>query len=486
VSRLYQIKLKQFEDCKKRLEGLEEEYNASSEELGYTDNRAKRKRLEKEQAARMKEMEQLARECDQLEAELATLAATEAVGLPAQSNNGVEMLRSLLTILTPDEAAITRNLEDAYRSVCPVDWWRPMPTTLKGKLTDLEEMQPDETGHSALLKFVAHLVINPQTPQRLSQQLQQWAEQQQQNFSDVLQQVDQSSLRQGQDSMADGDRCPNAYLMVVVDRQNIGSKQDGDYYFVKAWIVPDAQTCHPQKGLGFYPLPIPGALEDAEKSVTLEDLRHRLRIFLAESAKKCSLPHLTVELFLPADLLNHPVDTWILEPDSDFAAPIGVDHRIILRSSERLREAYLARRGGFWQDKWKRLQQCVQENAAPIFVSGDGENPRRLYQQLSRNDIVGLKLAKEPLSFGKNSAFAVLQEAAIPVALWLRQTLPALDCVAEVDQLLNCCIHDIPEVVKQKRGDAWTEELDCHIGHHLALMWEDCDRLPPDLAYYMP
>jgi hypothetical protein len=483
VSKEHQIKLKQLEAYRNRLDGLEVEYDRVSEQINYTTNASDRTRLTHQLNALGKEMGLVAQQYDQLEQELKTLSVAERVNIAIQPDINIECLRSLSTILAPHEAALSSTLEIAYRSARPEGWLRPVPDTLRGKLIDLEDMQPDEMGNTAVLKFVAHLVIDARIPQQLQPQLEQWAEQQGQEF---LKRFRQQCLQERQPRGAESDRYPNAYLMVVVDRQNSGVRPDEAFYFVKAWAVPNAEACQSQSGAGFQPLPIPGTLEDAEKSVNLDGLRQVLSSFLEEAGKRCSLAHLTVELFLPSDLLNHPFDSWILDAESDFAPPLGMDYRVIVRSSERLREAYLARRGSFWQRKWRHLQQCLQESADSLFVLGDGENPKRLYQQLSSSTIVGLKLAQEPLSFGKNSAFAVLQEAGIPVALWLRQQIPDLNCVAEVNELLNCTIHIIPERVKTKRGDAWSEEVDCHIGHHLALMWEDCDRLPPDLDYYMP
>lgn len=155
----------------------------------------------------------------------------------------------------------------------------------------------------------------------------------------------------------------------------------------------------------------------------------------------------------------------------------------------------MAQRGSFWKKKWQSLLASTQQKANTVFVCGDGEPPNSLYQKLTDENVIGLKVVRELLSFEKRGAFAVLQGAAIPVALWLRQTLPAGNCVDEIEQLLSCCIHEVPEAVKRKRRDAFgsdceisesPESYKSHIGYHLALLWEDVDRLPPDLTYYMP
>ncbi len=169
--------------------------------------------------------------------------------------------------------------------------------------------------------------------------------------------------------------------------------------------------------------------------------------------------------------------------------PIGFQHRLLVRSSDRLTSNYLLKRAVSWKEKWKQVCQrrqarSPQNSGLNDFVSGDCASSKVLFYQLSQPQAIGLKLAQEPLSIGKDSAFAALQAAGTPIAVWVRQPLTSVDCTSAVDQLLSCCVHDLPERVKQQRRLAYLEEPDCHIGHHLALLWEDFDRLPPGYDPY--
>ena len=494
MSESYEIRANnvQLKGLESRFEGLTADHEALSQQMRDTTNLAERGRLNRQLLEIDKELVQVAQAIDQLRERSNELAKIASVKLLEQPHSMACKLQAMLDILVPYELAITVNRETAYRRVCPPDWLRSMPVTLKGMLAELEDMQPDERDDPAILKFAAYLIADAQVPELLSKQLSQWAEEQSQDFSQLLQRSHQQTLQAEQAAANTSDRETDSYLMVVVNQSNSTDQQKDHWYSVKAWLIPDARNCQPKSGIGFETLSLHlGKLEDAEQSFTLDQIRGLLRDFLTESGKKCSLPALTIELFLPTTLLNQPIDSWVLEDESSFCAPVGIDYRVVLRSSERLREAYMARRGGFWKNKWRSLQTLSQQKdneANSVFVCGDGEHPNRLYQQLRNENMIGLKVVCELLSFEKRGAFAVLQEAAIPVALWLRQTLPTCNCVAEIEQLLSCRIHEVPEAVKRKRGDAFevSENPDSHIGHHLALLWEDVDRLPPDLTYYMP
>jgi hypothetical protein len=296
----------------------------------------------------------------------------------------------------------------------------------------------------------------------------------------------------------DAEQQTPSHLMVVIERSETVDQQKEPRYFVKAWFMLEGQTYQAREAAEFEALAIPGTLEEAENAFTVAEIRGLLKAFLDESGRKCLsqgrlLENLTIELFLPSDLMNQAIDRWVMEDvDDEFfmSEPIGFQHCVLLRSSERLRPNYYLKRGASWKHKWQQVRQTMQERllqgvVSNGFVSGDGVSAKVLFQQLSQPQMVGLKLAQGPISIGKESVFAALQASATPIAVWVRQPLSSIDCVGAVDQLLCCCLHDLPERVKQHRQEAFPVELDCHIGHHLSLLWEDFDRLPPDLDYHM-
>ena len=58
---------------------------------------------------------------------------------------------------------------------------------------------------------------------------------------------------------------------------------------------------------------------------------------------------------------------------------------------------------------------------------------------------------------------------------------------AELDALLECATARLPKSVTQKRAEALDiVDREIHIGHHLALLWEDPFLLPTQIEYTTP
>jgi vWA-MoxR associated protein C-terminal domain/Trypsin-like peptidase domain/vWA-MoxR associated protein middle region (VMAP-M) 1 len=384
---------------------------------------------------------------------------------------------TLLDILTPHTASIIDNLAVAYSKACPEGWPRAFPVTLPEKISELDDMQPDQKGYSPALKFVAALVSDCRTFPQLSQDLQKWAEKQNSEFSNILEQAREVERA--------NKKSKNSYLMMVVERSRA---TNGDCYTVKAWIIPDGQVYKRQSVTGAIPLKIPGGIAEAENTFTCAELQSLLSAFLDESGKQRPLKNLTIELFLPAELLHEPVDHWVMD-GSYLDEPIGAQYHLVIRSSERLHPRYCSRYGDLWENKWEEMPRPGETLAIDRLILGDNANLNELSQQLKKPKIMGLKLFQEPLRVGEKSTFAALLAAAAPVAIWLRQPLPDIDQSTTIDDLLECCPHGLSEVVKEQRGQAFSSkdsrEPDSHIGEHLALLWEDFDRLPPDLDFFM-
>jgi vWA-MoxR associated protein C-terminal domain/vWA-MoxR associated protein middle region (VMAP-M) 1/Effector-associated domain 9 len=495
VSNLFQFRLKQLEVYKKQLEALENDCEVISSRLSYSDP-VECNRLKRKQSDCFKEMEELVILCDKCEEGLAEIAIRTGDNWTERLEALAAVNQLLISLLNPHELEIKNQINNAYQFACPSDWPRREPETLKGKLAELEDMPLDESGYSPLLKFVAYLVVNKlmrEEHRSLCRELQQWAEQRSQKFAEVLECV-QSSMGSPSSS---SQRQTHSYLMVVIERSRTVDQRKEPRYFVKSWLILEGQSYQTGKATGAEVLSTPGASEDAENAFTVDEIQELLKAFLQESREKSRgqgrlLENLTVELFLPSDLLNHEINRWEDTTDEfSLAEPIGYHHRLLIRSSDRLTSNYLLKRAVFWKDKWQQVRQREQDRLPQNaglnnFVLGDNVSGKDLFYQLNQPQKIGLKLSQVPLStIGKDSTFAALHSSGTPIAIWMRQSLASVDCAGAIDQLLSCCVHDIPDRVKQQRQEAFREkEPDCHIGHHLALLWEDFDRLPPGYDPY--
>jgi hypothetical protein len=276
-----------------------------------------------------------------------------------------------------------------------------------------------------------------------------------------------------------------SYLMIKIEPSISISKQSNKSYFVKAWFIANEQEYNAQSGMGAVPLATAEDEDfaDTEEVFTIAEIEKILPAFIFNSAGSGLPPNLTIELFLPDELLNESIDNWEMD-DGNSVYPIGSKYKIILRSAQRLQQRQLKLNGGFWQQKWKNMPKPGEKQSTDLLVAGDKMSYECLLQKLEPAHIMGLNFVGNSLQIGKNSPVTALRAAGAPIAIWLRQPLPNVDQTT-IDSLLACCLHDLPSVVKQQRFAAISEESGSHIGHHIALLWDNFDRLPPDLDFYM-
>jgi hypothetical protein len=86
----------------------------------------------------------------------------------------------------------------------------------------------------------------------------------------------------------------------------------------------------------------------------------------------------------------------------------------------------------------------------------------------------------------QRQVFELLLATGIPIALWTRHQ--KFNCESDlanyIDQELK--LQELPTKIKDCRLDAYGEDYDCHIGHHLSLLWDDPDLIPPKSQLQMP
>ncbi|MEO1148622.1 MAG: hypothetical protein AAFY26_23885, partial [Cyanobacteria bacterium J06638_22] len=196
---------------------------------------------------------------------------------------------------------------------------------------------------------------------------------------------------------------------------------------------------------------------------------------------------LTIEVFLPQSLLQLAVEAWERKGfDPDFSMRVGYDYQVCVRSTERWKE-YGSFHQERWEDKWQQLNAQLNARAHTLVADIDEKID---YGDLlaALGDMLAFKLDKAPAD---NTIFNAVLETAIPVGLWLRQDLPypLTYQIGELTALLACCLRELPQRVQKKRAETRKQEYrsaDCHIGHHLVLLWEDPHRLPPIKPEYAP
>lgn len=191
---------------------------------------------------------------------------------------------------------------------------------------------------------------------------------------------------------------------------------------------------------------------------------------------------LLVEFILPWDLLNAEVDWWQMESASAQPVPLAMDYPVVVRSLKRHRTPR-------WHHAWRRRWQLLRTAPASATVhwsrpDGDDYFTRLEAELKSDHRIVSLILSEPPTETSRVSRQEVeaALRAGLPVIIWHR-----LDCSgAAFRDAVTRLVSDgglaqLPVRAKELRSEALRLEpklREDHIGRHLAVLWDDPERMP--------
>ena len=352
------------------------------------------------------------------------------------------------------------------------------PKTPDDIINQLVQIPQGQSSHEALEEFVAHLIYGVQSSELISA-LQHWGRRRLGDDWDVLlhhlerRQVEQT--QQGQPA-----------LLILISRNDEASTQSQSeaHYQVKAWLIPDVQHYKAYRQ-GINPIGISGRTGD--ETYSLESLDLELPKLISQCLTESSQPFdkdSELHICVPVELMNHAVDRWrLIDNYGAVQLPLGREYKVVLRCTDRLSRSY--RQAKQWKLKWERHQSLLTRTAHEVFMPGDDSDLEDLYYDLSEADetIVGLKVVQVPSCAVENNLFGVLLQTGTPLAIWCREQLANETHETELDRVLNaCCLENLPQTIKKERRNARKQPENAHIGHHLSLLWDDPDLVPPKSA----
>ncbi|NEO46320.1 MAG: hypothetical protein F6K55_20180 [Moorea sp. SIO4A3] len=391
---------------------------------------------------------------------------------------------SLVKILRPLEINFINQMQQAYQACCPdellEDWEDEIPDSLSEILGNLDDIPQATDNEKNIVKFVARLLDTGDIPKSHGDKLKKWLKNNANNVSNLLPQSSSHSQNYQQQNL---DAQP--YLLVKLESSKQYYQQRQPNYLVSAWFISDISHydyLRNHQNCKFLETP-PDDGESEQDVFSLEDLPKLIKFFLNQSNqyyKKYSCKP-SIVFVLPYKLLNYEFERIEIKNNFDLTLPIGSQYCVVIRSLKRLDNFKEIPYRTNCITKWKTIKSSCQNRCAQKFVDVTNFNDwNKLYAYLETTN-AALKLNKSPC----NNIFRVIDTTAIPVALWLRKNnFTTINCQYELEQLLNSQINQLPEKVKQQRLDAFGKEnKQEHIGHHLALLWEDPYLLPPQIDY---
>ncbi len=386
-------------------------------------------------------------------------------------------------ILLPLQENYIKQFQQAYKICCTDnllnDWKTEIPDSLEEILENLEDIPQQNYNEIIIVQFVARLLEARNLPEQSANMLRQWGEENANNFSKLLTEISikNTSCQQRED------RQP--YLIVKLDSSQQYHQKSQHSYLVSAWFISDTRNydyLQNHENCKF----LENAQDDGEfeESVFPIDYIPQLLEFFLNQLTQDSIESYRqpiIVFFLPHQLLNHEIERFEIQDDDDLPIPIGSEYCVIFRSVKRLKQY---RHREKWLRKWKTIKDSCEMICSHKFASSHLESWEELYSYLEQIDGLALKLNQTPC----DDILKVIDRTGIPITLWLRKNdFNQINFQGELDKLLDCKINELPEKVKQQRLQAFPQGgKQEHIGHHLALLWEDPYLLPPQIEYTTP
>ncbi len=365
---------------------------------------------------------------------------------------------------------IFTDLVELYRQVAGANAPElPAETSYREVFLTLETLNADPDGLPKPIVFVEYLASGRRS--ELSIELRRWADRQASRLGVI---TELQKMRRIFQAPPPGPP-PNspAYLVLLLRRIGL----TGERYQLSHWSQLDlSEGWHPERG------------EDFTGSIAEVKVRVAALIESVETKWARYQPDIRIEMVLSGELLNLDVDQWPWEVDESPLPPlpIGCRYAFAIRSLERMQAGKWHRS---WHTRWTVLNgQLTNGVIAPECArrAEDGNAIRRLVADLETNrDVVSLMLSKPPdPAQGGGAEVAAALRAGLPIMVWHREHCDSEEFLAVVTDLLH---GDGPgsilQRVRQIRTIAY-ESHTGHVGHHLALMWDDPERLvvPADLG----
>jgi len=253
---------------------------------------------------------------------------------------------------------------------------------------------------------------------------------------------------------------------------------------------------------------------------SLDEIPQKISDTIEQTYSDYSHLHIdAVEVVLPWYLLLHSVDQCEVPKGVFSCSVVGAEHHTIVRILERVQPSYRDRLRSSWRTKWHTYQEWskwdrshqLQHQTYPSneevvcalarFASPDCHR-KTIQKVLSQSHTFGIIHAftlKERMTLD-NASHILLEslegvqrivieqmvDSGIPIALCIRGSVENhIALLEEIEALLaEYTISELRDKIKAHRLDS-LDAIDIgnmnHLGLHLTLLWDDPDRLPPDI-----
>ena len=413
--------------------------------------------------------------------------------IPYEKLKPVLQAIALFDLLLPEESVLEQHWRNAYRLASSRS---DNLHTLQEAILKIQDVPP-QLGEPSLPieQFAAYFAL-VKFDFNVKDRIKEWLKTQVEDVNTLLKYV-AKKVEQKESASS------NPHLIIWLDREESSDEND-EKYRLEAYLIPDRNSYDASNAFGIEFLnDHKSFLEDGKiGKLKLEEIMPKcLQASINEALDLSKPDNLQIEIFLPRQFLDLPIDLWLSEEKDEFVpspSSVGVSYRLVLRIVERLWKCKkTARVQNVWDKKWRNLER--QEECLEL-IWGDRKEPTSLFKSLSIVDkAIGWYRLQPVIPELENisCSFSVLAGSGAPVAIWMRKDMrdftseflslfnPNHDCGNQSEMPVTvACPIDLPEKVRQLRRAASDRDDKTipHIGEHIGLIWEDPKLIPPSFG----
>jgi len=259
-----------------------------------------------------------------------------------------------------------------------------------------------------------------------------------------------------------------AYLIIQFEKYG----GDDDTFIMSHWYQWASPTWSPVRGEHRY--------------VRNGDLEAAVDEVLSETERRWAhqAGPVTIEIVLPWQLVNEPVDTWRKELRSSVPSPLVVEYPLVIRSLERLRSPEWHRR---WRVRWRGV--AAGGGSSRIFCAAPDQVDAQLEALLTGDEAaVVLVLSDSPLpDSAAERQLLVGVRSGVPAIVWHRDPVLAVELCRVLRSMVESAngfaggMAQLPMHASKLRKSAWSEDPSAsgrHVGHGFVILWDDPMRQP--------
>lgn len=461
MSQLYQNQYTKLQGVEHRLESRRSDYTALSRQISNTTNQADRNALKRQLDEISSEMDGLVVRANDLQKSLQELLKEEVGALSEDLQQLFKILESI------DSDVIGAN----YRA-CIEGRSREMPSNLTALITQLAEIPGDPDELEPILRFVSILIREQTLEESQRKRLRVWW--QEQGLPPI-----------GPDSTLATSGIVENYLMVKVKPRSLNDASLG--YLVTAAIVQDSEPFKAKTELIEMPIAVtPGThpkCAPGYSQAELPQVLSELITICGGKLHKIPLTNLTVQWFLPIELLSLPVEHWQIKIGRKMPCNGEWCKTVIVRSYDRhFSDDYEAVLGE-WESSWKRFLDNPESHCDRALLALD---PLAKKTVIERSNIVGGHFVEHPEPQQQEDFWDHLLGQGLPIVLWSRQVETNLQCAGgSMASVRDCLVTELPESLANQRRTALSSaaEPDRMDAAPIALLWDNPFRPFPTIDY---